>query len=152
MAIRVDEVEAKEEEVFLPGPVAGGDEDGPFEFTYPPMGIIRRAYRRMQNASEAEAVALSDAAMLRWLELGFGEEAWRYIDSRIRDDMDPLDEDHMEKLFQLLVQEKTGRPITSSSGAVRQPWKKQSTAASSPKASTPTGSGQTTSATSSSSG
>ncbi len=147
MAIRVEEVESKEEEVFLPGPVAGGDEDGPFPFTYPPMGIIRRAYRKLQNVSKEEAVAVSDAAMLRWLEIGFGHEAWQYIDSRIKDDRDPLDEDHMERLFQLLVEEKTGRPITSSNGAARPPWKKQSTAASSPKASTQTDSERETSAT-----
>lgn len=137
MAIRVkaeDRVSAPQgdEEVWLPGPVKGADEEGPYEFTYPRIGKLIRMQRRLKGLNMAEAAAEEIDGMLQWLAAGFGPDAWQHIDERVTDDDDLLDEEHMAKLFQLLNENSTGRPTTSSNGASRQPWKNKPTAAPSP--------------------
>src|SRR5688572_23624523 len=114
---RVSEVQG-DEEVYLPGPVTGADEEGPFEFTYPRIGKLIRMQRRLKGLNMADAAAEEIDGMLQWLAAGFGREAWEHIDKRMHlaDDVDLLDEEHMAKLFQLLNEGKTGtgRPTTSS--------------------------------------
>jgi hypothetical protein len=128
---RVSEV-IGDEEVYLPGPVKGADEEGPYEFTYPRIGKLIRMQRRLKGLNMAEAAAEEIDGMLQWLAAGFGPDAWEHIDARVTDDGDLLDEEHMAKLFQLLNEGTTGRPTTSSNGASRQPWKNKPTAAPSP--------------------
>lgn len=137
MAIRVkaeDRVSAElgDEEVYLPGPRKGSDEEGPYEFVFPRIGKLIRMQRRLKGLNMAEAAAEEIDGMLQWLAGGFGPEAWQHIDARLSDDADLLDEEHMAKLFQLLNEGTTGRPTTSSNGASRQPWKNTPTAAPSP--------------------
>ena len=140
---RVSEVRG-DEEVYLPGPVKGADEEGPYEFTYPRIGKLIRMQRRLKGMNMAEAAGEEIDGMLQWLAAGFGPDAWRHISARLErsDDAalldtepekyDLLDEEHMAKLFQLLNENNTGRPTTSSNGASRQPWKSTATAAPSP--------------------
>lgn len=137
MAIRVaadDRVSAVvgDEEVYLPGPVKGADEEGPFEFVFPRIGKLIRMQRRLKGLNMAEAAGEEIDGMLQWLAAGFGPDAWQHIDARLSNDDDLLDEEHMAKLFQLLNENNTGRPTTSSNGASRQPWKSTATAAPSP--------------------
>ena len=142
MAIRIkaeDRVSdaAGDEEIYLPGPVKGSDEEGPYEFEFPRVGKLIRLQRRLKGMNVMEAGAAEIEGMLEWLAKGFGREAWEHIDARLNDDEDLLDEEHMVRLFQLLNERDTGtgRPTTSSNGASRQPWKNSSTAAPSPLAS-----------------
>lgn len=137
-----------DEDVYLPGPVKGDAEEGPFEFTYPRIGKLIRMQRQLKGLDIATAAAAEIDGMLEWLAAGFGPEAWVHIEGRMNksddsallttgdpedaDKYDLLDEEHMAKLFQLLNEGKTGRPTTSSNGASRQPWKNTSTAALSP--------------------
>lgn len=140
MAIRIkaeDRVSdaAGDEEIYLPGPVKGADEEGPYEFEFPRVGKLIRLQRRLKGMNVMEAGAAEIEGMLDWLANGFGREAWKHIDDRLNSDEDLLDEEHMVKLFQLLNEGATGRPTTSSNGASRQPWKNSPTAAPSPLAS-----------------
>jgi hypothetical protein len=137
MAIRVKaedrvSVAVGDEEIYLPGPTKGADEEGPFEFEFPRIGRLIRMQRRLKGLNMAEAAAEEIDGMLDWLAAGFGPDAWEHIDARLGDVKDLLDEEHMAKLFQLLNEGNTGRPTTSSSGASRQPWKNSQTAAPSP--------------------
>jgi hypothetical protein len=121
-----------DEEVYLPGVSRDHDQQGPFEFTYPRLGRLIRMQRRLKGLNMAEAAAEEIDGMMQWLAAGLGPDAWAHIESRLEDDADVLDEEHMVRLFQLLNESKsagTGRPTTSSSGASRQPWKKDPTAA-----------------------
>jgi hypothetical protein len=134
MAIRIKEDDRvsdapADEEVYLPGPVKGADEEGPFEFAFPRVGRLIRLQLRLKGLNMAEAASSEIEGMLGWLAHGLGQEAWKHIDARLNDDDDLLDEEHMVKLFQLLNQGETGRPTTSSNGASRQPWKNSPTAA-----------------------
>lgn len=142
MAIRIKEDDrvsevVGDEEVYLPGPRKGDDEEGPYEFEFPRVGRLIRMQRRLKGLTMIEAAAKEIEGTLDWLAAGFGKEAWAHIDARLADDDDLLDEEHMVKLFQLLNEGDagTGRPTTSSRGASRQPWKNSSTAAPSPLAS-----------------
>ena len=140
MAIRIKEDDrlsdaAGDEEIYLPGPVKGSDEEGPYEFQYPRVGKLIRLQRRLKGMEMLQAATSEVDGMLEWLAYGFGREAWEHIDARINDDDDLLDEEHMVKLFQLLNVSETGRPTTSSNGASRQPWKNTQTAAPSLQAS-----------------
>jgi hypothetical protein len=139
MAIRVKaddrvSVAVGDEEIYLPGPTKGADEEGPFEFVFPRIGRLIRMQRRLKGLNMAEAAAEEIDGMLDWLAAGFGPDAWEHIDARLGDVKDLLDEEHMAKLFQLLNEGTTGtgRPTTSSNGASRQPWKNTQTAAPSP--------------------
>jgi hypothetical protein len=132
-------MDADEEEVWLPGPTADADEEGPFEFRYPRIGTLMKAGRRLQGVdlSTMEAKAAAAQAELheqeKWLATGFGPEAWAHIIARRDADGDLLDDEHLAVLFRRLNEKHTGRPTTSSNGASRQPWKKPSTAAPSPQ-------------------
>ena len=130
---RVSEAQG-DEEIYLPGPRKGDDEEGPYEFTYPRIGKLIRMQRRLKGLNLAEAAVEEIDGMLQWLAAGFGPDAWQHIEDRMHhpDNEDLLDEEHMAKLFQLLNEGATGRPTTSSSGASRQPWKNTQTAAPSP--------------------
>lgn len=118
-----------DEEIYLPGPVKGADEEGPFDFEFPRVGRLIRLQRRLKGLTMLDAASSEIEGLMEWLAVGFGREAWKHIDARIRDDDDLLDEEHMVKLFQLLNEGGTGRPTTSSNGASRQPWKNSPTAA-----------------------
>lgn len=121
-----------DEEVYLPGANRTDDQEGPFEFTYPRLGRLIRMQRRLRGLNMAEAAAEEIDGMMQWLAAGLGPDAWQHIEARLDNDADLLDEEHMVRLFQLLNESKgagTGRPTTSSSGASRQPWKKDPTAA-----------------------
>lgn len=121
-----------DEEVYLPGEFRGSDQEGPFEFVYPRLGRLIRMQRRLRGLNMAEAAAEEIDGMMQWLAAGFGPDAWAHIESRLDSDTDVLDEEHMVRTFQLLNESKgagTGRPTTSSSGASRQPWKRDPTAA-----------------------
>lgn len=142
MAIRIqadDRVSTPvgDEEIYLPGPLKGSAEEGPYEFEFPRVGRLIRLQRRLKGLNMAEAAAEEIDGLMQWLAKGFGPEAWEHIDGRLSDDADLLDEEHMVRLFQLLNEKETGtgRPTTSSNGASRQPWKNSSTAAPSPLAS-----------------
>jgi hypothetical protein len=140
MAIRIKEDDrvsdaVGDEEIYLPGPVKGSDEEGPYEFEFPRVGKLIRLQRRLKSMDMLQAATTEIEGMLEWLAHGFGREAWKHIDARINSDDDLLDEEHMVKLFQLLNEGATGRPTTSSNGASRQPWKNSPTAARSPLAS-----------------
>lgn len=126
-----------DEEIYLPGPVKGADEEGPYEFVFPRVGRLIRLQRRLKGLNMAEAASEEIDGTLEWLAKGFGPDAWAHIDARLADEEDLLDEEHMVRLFQLLNERDTGtgRPTTSSNGASRQPWKNSSTAAPSPLAS-----------------
>jgi hypothetical protein len=117
------------EEVYLPGPFKGADEEGPFDFNFPRMGRILKMQRTLTSLTDVAAVLESSKATTAWLAEGFGPDAWAYIVARLDDDNDLLDDEHLQWLFVQLQKSNTGRPTTSSNGAVRQPWKKPSTAA-----------------------
>lgn len=117
------------EEVWLPGPFQGADDEGPFEFNFPRMGKILKMQRTLTNLTDVAAVLESSKATTAWLADGFGPGAWAHIVGRLDDDADLLDDEHLQWLFMTLQKSNTGRPTTSSNGAVRQPWKKPSTAA-----------------------
>lgn len=117
------------EEVWLPGPFPGADEEGPFDFNYPRMGRILKMQRTLTSLTDVAAVLESSKATTAWLADGFGPDAWAHIVGRLDDDDDLLDDEHLQWLFVQLQKSNTGRPTTSSNGAVRQPWKKPSTAA-----------------------
>lgn len=126
MAIKVqDDYVEQEEEVYLL-------DEGPFPFFYPRMKPIRMARRRMLEVGEQQAAAEVMGAVKKWLAQGLGPDAWAHIEGRLADENDALDDDHLDQLFKLLVENRTGRPSTSSTGASRQPWKKEPTAAESP--------------------
>ena len=140
MAIRIkaeDRVSdaVADEEIYLPGPTKGAEEEGPYDFEFPRVGRLIRLQRRLKGLNVLEAGAAEVDGLLDWLAAGFGREAWKHIDARLSDDGDLLDEEHMVRLFQLLNEGATGRPTTSSNGASRQPWKNSPTAAPSPLAS-----------------
>lgn len=122
-----------DEEVYLPGRTAQHDPEGPYDFTYPRLGRLLRAQRRLKGLDPLKAAAEEVEGMLDWLAVGFGRDAWHHIEERLADDDDVLDEEHLVKLFQLLNEKDTGRPTTSSSGASRQPWKNTRPAAPSPQ-------------------
>lgn len=140
-----------DEEVFLPGPRPGDDDEGPFPFVYPRLGKLIGMQRRLRGMDMAAATTEQLEGMRQWLASGFGPEAWAYINARLEksDDetllltgdpedaarYDLLDDEHLAKLFELLNEGHTGRPTTSSSGASRQPWKNNQPAAPSPLAS-----------------
>lgn len=117
------------EEVWLPGPFAGADDEGPFDFNFPRMGKILKMQRTLTSLTDVAAVLESSKATTAWLADGFGPDAWAHIVGRLDDDGDLLDDEHLQWLFMQLQKANTGRPTTSSNGAVRQPWKKPSTAA-----------------------
>lgn len=117
------------EEVWLPGPFQGADDEGPFDFNFPRMGKILKMQRTLTNLTDVAAVLESSKATTAWLADGFGPDAWAHIVGRLDDDADLLDDEHLQWLFMTLQKSNTGRPTTSSNGAVRQPWKKPSTAA-----------------------
>ncbi len=137
-----------DEEVYLPGPRPGDDEEGPFPFVYPRIGKLIGMQRRLKGMDIAAATAEQLDGMRQWLAAGFGPEAWAHISARLErsddvellssrdpedaDKYDLLDDEHMAKLFELLNVDRTGRPTTSSNGASRQPWKNSRTAAPSP--------------------
>lgn len=144
MAIKVDanarmqgheEQTGATEEVWLPGAFHGADDEGPFEFAFPRMGGILKMQRTLTSINDVAAVLESSRATTKWLADGFGPDAWAHIVGRLDDDTDLLDDEHLQWLFMQLQKANTGRPTTSSNGAVRQPWKKPSTAAPSPSAS-----------------
>jgi hypothetical protein len=140
-----------DEEVYLPGPRPGDDDEGPFPFVYPRIGKLISMQRRLKGLDMAAATAEQLDGMRQWLAAGFGPDAWAHINARLErsDDVallytgdpeevakyDLLDDEHMAKLFELLNEGHTGRPTTSSSGASRQPWKNNPPAAPSPLAS-----------------
>lgn len=125
-----------DETIYLPGPTADADQEGPFDFEYPRLGKLIRMQRKLRGLNPADAAAEEIDGMLQWLAHGLGREAWTHLAGRLEDDDDVLDEEHMVKLFQLLNEGTTGRPTTSSSGAsARQPWRNTSTAAPSPSGS-----------------
>lgn len=117
------------EEVFLPGPNGEPDGEGPYEFAYPRMGRILRMQRTLTSMDDVAAVLESSRATMAWMGDGFGPEAWEHITGRLDDPADILDDEHLQWLFVQLQKANTGRPTTSSNGAVRQPWKRPSTAA-----------------------
>lgn len=137
-----------DEEVYLPGPLPGDDDEGPFPFVYPRIGKLIGMQRRLKGLDMAAATAEQLDGMRQWLAAGFGPDAWKHISARLEksddvallDTPDPeevakfdlLDDEHMAKLFELLNVDRTGRPTTSSNGASRQPWKNSRTAAPSP--------------------
>jgi hypothetical protein len=124
-----------DEEVYLPGPRKGDDQEGPYDFEFPRLGKLIRLQRRLKGLNVAEAGAVEIEGMMTWLAAGLGPAAWAHIEERLADDDDLLDEEHLAILFQLLNegQTGTGRPTTSSNGASRQPWKSTPTAAPSPQ-------------------
>lgn len=140
-----------DEEVYLPGPLPGDPDEGPFPFVYPRIGKLIGMQRRLKGMDLAEATGEQLDGMRQWLAAGFGPDAWAHINARLEksDDefllltgdpeevakYDLLDDEHMAKLFELLNAGHTGRPTTSSSGASRQPWKNNPPAAPSPLAS-----------------
>ncbi len=137
-----------DEEVYLPGPTPGDDDEGPFPFVYPRIGKLIGMQRRLKGLDMAAATTEQLDGMRQWLAAGFGPDAWEHISARLEKsddvallrDPDPeerakfdlLDDEHMAKLFELLNVDRTGRPTTSSNGASRQPWKNSRTAAPSP--------------------
>jgi hypothetical protein len=129
VAIKIqDDYVEQEEEVYLL-------DEGPFPFFYPRMKPIRQARRLVLEVGEQQAAGEIVASVKRWLAQGFGPEAWAHIEGRLADVDDPLDDDHLDHLFKALIENRTGRPSSSSTGASRQPWKKESTAAESPEVS-----------------
>lgn len=118
------------EEVYLPGPIPGSDEEGPFDFAYQRMGSILAMQRKLKNINDVQAVLESQRVTFKWLAGGFGPAAWAHITARLDDEDDLLDDEHMQFLFVELTKASTGgRPTTSSNGAARQPWKRPSTVA-----------------------
>ena len=97
-----------DEEIYLPGPVKGADEEGPFEFVFPRVGRLIRLQRRLKGLNMAEAASEEIDGTLEWLAKGFGPDAWAHIDARLADEEDLLDEEHMVRLFQLLNERDTG--------------------------------------------
>lgn len=134
MAIRID-ADARitdrrpDEDVYLPGPTPEDEAEGPFPFTYPRVGSLISAQRRLKDMSQVEAASAELDSMLDWVRDGFAPDAWEHIDARVNDPADLLDHEHLVKLYYLLNENSTGRPTSSSSGASRQPWKKPSMAA-----------------------
>lgn len=134
MAIRVgadDRITDRipDEEVYLPGPSIDAEPDGPFPFVFPRVAELLKLERRMVGADPAQMSALQVRGVMSWLAEGFGPEAWEHIVGRRDDEVDLLDDEHLLKLYQLLLPQGTGRPTTSSDGASRQPWKKRQPAA-----------------------
>jgi hypothetical protein len=102
--------------------------EGPYPFTYPPMGKVYGAelrVRAMTSNQEKESY-LTDVFM-EWLQKGFGPEAWDRILERIEDDADPLNPGHLIVVFKALQEAHAARPTTSSNGASPSPWTKIST-------------------------
>lgn len=117
------------EEIYLPGPNGEPDGEGPYQFEIPRMGKILKAQRKLTSMKDVATILETGRASTEWLAQGFGPEAWAHIVSRMDDDDDILDDEHMQWLFTALTKEDTGRPTTSSNGASRQPWKRPSGAA-----------------------
>lgn len=126
--------EGRTEEVYLPGPVLGDEDEGPFDFAYQRMGGILAMQRKVKRMNDVQAVQESTRATFKWLADGFGPAAWEHITARLDDEDDLLDDEHLQFLFVELTKAATGgRPTTSSNGASRQPWKRPSTVAPSPQ-------------------
>jgi hypothetical protein len=102
--------------------------EGPYPFTYPPMGKVYGAElrtRAMKDKHEREAYLTE--VTLEWLEKGFGPQAWARITERVEDDDDPLNPGHLILAFKGLQEAHAGRPTSSSNGASPSPWTKIST-------------------------
>jgi hypothetical protein len=118
--------DARTEDVFL-------IDEGPYPFTYPPMGKLQGAELRVRGIKDQhEREQILTGVMLEWLERGFGPAAWERITERIESDTDPLGIPHLVATYTGLVSAHAGRPTTSSNGASPSPWAKISTDAPSP--------------------
>lgn len=126
-------IEAEEKDSNVPDD-AGRVEDvnimgeGPYPFTYPPMGKVYGAELRVRAFKEDKDKEryLTDVFM-EWLERGFGPAAWERLLERIEDDNDKLNPGHLLATFRSLVSAHADRPTTSSNGASPSPWAKIST-------------------------
>lgn len=117
---------ARVEEVNIAG-------EGPYPFTYPPMGKVYGAELRIRAMStEEEKERYLTDVFMEWLSRGFGPAAWARLIERIEDDTDPLQPGHLLTTFKALQEAHAGRPTTSSNGASPSPWAKISTAEPSP--------------------
>ena len=102
--------------------------EGPYPFTYPPMGKVYGAELRVRGfKTDAEKERYLSDVFMEWLERGFGPAAWERLLERIEDDNDPLSPGHLLATFRSLVSAHAGRPTTSSNGASPSPWAKIST-------------------------
>jgi hypothetical protein len=110
--------------------------EGPYPFTYPPMGKVYGAELRIRamKTNEEKERYLTDVFM-EWLARGFGPAAWNRLIERIEDDSDPLQPGHLLTAFRSLQEAHAGRPTTSSNGASPSPWAKISTDEPSPQVS-----------------
>ena len=84
MAIRIqadDRVSTPvgDEEIYLPGPLKGSAEEGPYEFEFPRVGRLIRLQRRLKGLNMAEAAAEEIDGLMQWLAKGFGPEAWELV-------------------------------------------------------------------------
>jgi hypothetical protein len=142
VAIRVHEdaspkdapqVEAREEEVYLPGM---SDDDEPYIFEVTGIKPILLARRRTRHMKPIEAAMALEDAQEAWLAKGFGKEDWAEIQARLDDPDDILNDFHLAWLAEQLLGKDSGRPTTSSNAASRKRRARQSRAAQSPKEST----------------
>lgn len=102
--------------------------EGPYPFTYPPMGKVYGAELRVRAMSkESERDQYMSDVIMEWLERGFGPAAWERLVDRIEDDNDPLSPAHLIYAFKELQRAHAGRPTTSSNGVSPSPWTKIST-------------------------
>jgi hypothetical protein len=102
--------------------------EGPYPFTYPPMGKVYGAELRIRGMKETkEKEAYLQDVYMEWLEKGFGPAAWARLLDRIEDDTDPLTPGHLLVTFRALLAAHAARPTTSSNGASPSPWTKTST-------------------------
>lgn len=102
--------------------------EGPYPFTYPPMGKVYGAELRVRAfKTDIEKERYLTDVFMEWLERGFGEAAWARLLDRIEDDSDPLTPGHLIATFRSLVSAHASRPTTSFSGASPSPWAKIST-------------------------
>jgi hypothetical protein len=108
--------------------------EGPYPFTYPPMGKVYGAELRVRAyKTNAERERYLTDVFMEWLERGFGEAAWARLLERVEDDTDPLNPGHLIATFRALVSAHADRPTTSSNGASPSPWAKISTDEPSPQ-------------------
>jgi len=113
--------DARTEEVNLAG-------EGPYPFTYPPMGKVYGAELRIRGMkTKQEKEAYLTEVYMEWLEKGFGPAAWARLVERVEDDSDPLNPGHLLVAFRSLQEAHAGRPTSSSNGVSPSPWAKIST-------------------------
>src|SRR5690606_41518043 len=111
-----------DEEVYLPGRTAQHDAEGPYDFTYPRLGRLLRAQRKLKGLDPLKAAAEQVEGMLDWLAVGSGRAAWHHIEERLADEADVPDEEPLVKLVQLLNEKGAARPAAPASRAARKPW------------------------------